>query len=220
RFYLKEVLRERSDNHNWKRILNAHIAQGLREGIFLFVITIWVFLVTNDELKLGLFNLFLSGLSFVFYFGATKFIKPSLRKKAIFYASIFIYFSLFIILLKASYLHFIIYAIIVGAMYPILNVPYLSLTYDVIGVARKAKEFRIEYIVVRELFVNVGRVISISVFILFILFFSAEKIFPWLLAFFGLGQLFIFVFIRNIHLSSPPEKEVIIKEEIFNEKNR
>src|SRR5699024_1970641 len=82
-FFFKKVLAERKHNNNWKRILDSHVFQGLREGIFAFVITIWVYLVTQSELSLGMFNLYFSGLSFIFYFIATKLISPSRRKKAI-----------------------------------------------------------------------------------------------------------------------------------------
>src|SRR5699024_4856450 len=103
-FHFKRTLMERSHNKNWRRILNAHIFQGLREGIFLFVISIWVFLVTKSELALGMFNLTLSGLSLVFYFMATKFIKPSLRKKAILAGGLVLYLSIYIILFHISYI--------------------------------------------------------------------------------------------------------------------
>src|SRR5699024_6044879 len=96
-FHFKRILMERSHNKNWRRILHAHITQGLREGIFLFVISILVFLVTKSELALGVFNLTLSGMSLLFYFMATKFVKPSLRKKAILAGGLVIYFSIYII---------------------------------------------------------------------------------------------------------------------------
>lgn len=76
-YLFKRVVIEKNHNKNWDRILKAHLFQGLREGIFLFVITIWVYIVTQSELSLGMFNLCFSGFSFVFYFLATKFIKPS-----------------------------------------------------------------------------------------------------------------------------------------------
>src|SRR5699024_3635472 len=143
--------------------LYAHSFQGLREGIYLFVITIWVFLSTKSEFSLGVFNLCLSGLSFVFYFVATKYIKPTRRKKAILTGGIIIFGSIFIILFYKSYFLLLLYAVSVGMAYPTINVPYASLTYDVIGKANQAKELRIEYIVVREFFVNIGRVLSIIV---------------------------------------------------------
>src|SRR5699024_1997137 len=53
--YLR-IIKERKYNKNWNRILYAHLFQGLREGIFAFVITIWVFLITQSEFALGTFN--------------------------------------------------------------------------------------------------------------------------------------------------------------------
>ncbi|PAV29054.1 MFS transporter [Virgibacillus profundi] len=219
-FYFRRILKERKHNKNWGRILYAHIFQGLREGIFLFVISIWVFLVTKSEFALGMFNVFLSGLSIVFYFIATKFIKPPLRKKAILLGGLILFFSIFIILFDISYMLLMIYAVVIGIAYPIISVPYVSMTYDVIGKAWKAKEMRVEYIVVREVFVNLGRVISILVFLIAVSFLNPEKIIPILLVIFGSGHVFIYFFVKNVHLGSQPKKEVLIKEQIPDEKNR
>ncbi|WP_099158518.1 MFS transporter [Virgibacillus ndiopensis] len=219
-FHFKRILIERHHNKNWRKILHAHIFQGLREGIFGFIIAIWVFLVTKSEFALGMFNLFLSGLSFVFYFAVTKFIKPYRRKKAILAGALILYFSIYIILFHISYANLIFYAILIGIAYPIINVPYASLTYDVIGKGWKAKELRVEYIVVRELFVNIGRVSSILIFLITVSLFQAEKVIPILLVTLGTGHLFIYFFIRNIYLGSSPKKEVMIKEQMTDEKNR
>lgn len=219
-FYFRRVLAERSHNKNWNRILNAHIFQGLREGIFAFVISIWVFLITQSEFSLGMFNLVFSGLSFVFYFIGTKVIKPSMRKKAILIGSLILYFSITIIIFEISYAQLIIYAICIGIAYPIITIPYVSLTYDVIGKAWKAKELRVEYIVVREMFVNIGRITSISVFLIAVSIFPAEKAIPYILAVFGAGHIFIYLFVKNIYLGSKPKKELLIKEQLTDEKNR
>jgi len=219
-FHFSRVLMERAHNKNWKRVLNAHVSQGLREGIFLFVISIWVFITTQSEFALGMFNLFLSGLSFVLYFIVTKWVKPSLRKKAILSGALILYFSIYIILFDISYTQLMIYAALIGIAYPVVNVPYASLTYDVIGKARKAKELRVEYIVVRELFVNIGRVTSIVIFLTAITLFPAETIIPYLLAIFGLGHLFIYLFVKDIYLGSTGKKDAITKEPVTDEKNR
>ncbi|MEN2464990.1 MFS transporter [Ornithinibacillus sp. FSL M8-0202] len=219
-YLFKRVVIEKNHNKNWDRILKAHLFQGLREGIFLFVITIWVYIVTQSELSLGMFNLCFSGFSFVFYFLATKFIKPSKRKKAILIGSLMLYLALFVILIHASYSTLIIYGIIIGIAYPIVNVPYASMTYDVIGKAWKAGELRIEYIVVRELFTNIGRVISIMTFILSITIFETEKIIPILLVVFGAMHLGVYLYGRNIYLTSSNKKDVLIKDQVTDEKNR
>lgn len=218
-FYFIKVLKEKDNNENWRKILQAHIFQGLREGIFLFVITIWVFLITKSEFSLGMFNLFLSGFSFIVYFFATKFIKPEKRKTAILYGSVILYGSLFIILFKINYNLLILYAISVGIAYPIINVPYASLTYDVIGQAKFAKKLRVEYMVVREVFVNIGRVTSIVTFLLAISLFSSDYVIPLLLVVFGAAHLFIYLVIKDIHINIPGQKEVMIKDQMSDEKN-
>ncbi|RDW21919.1 MFS transporter [Oceanobacillus chungangensis] len=215
-----QVLKERKNNKNWKRILHAHFLQGLREGVFAFVISIWVFVLTQSEFALGIFNLFLSGISIVLYFFATKYIKPAARKKAVLIGSILLSISSFIFLFPIDFIFLIVYAVFIGIAYPIINVPYVSLTYDVIGHARNAKELRIEYIVVRELFLNVGRIISIVIFIVLVHLFTAVKVIPILLVVLGSAHLFIYLYVKNISLGSHKKREILIKDQITDEKDR
>src|SRR5690606_27524064 len=102
-YYFRRIIRERINNKNWKRILYAHFFQGIREGVFLFVISIWVFIVTQSEFALGKFNLFLSGLSAVLYFIVTKYLKPASRKKAILLGASLLYLSIYIIIFETNY---------------------------------------------------------------------------------------------------------------------
>ncbi|RDW19205.1 MFS transporter [Oceanobacillus arenosus] len=215
-----QVLKERKHNKNWQRILNAHFFQGLREGVFAFIISIWVFVLTQSEFALGIFNLYLSGISIILYFIATKYIKPASRKKAILIGSILLCISSFIFLFPIDFKFLILYAIIIGIAYPIINVPYVSMTYDVIGNARNAKELRIEYIVVRELFLNGGRTLSIAIFILVAHLYTAVKVIPIILVVFGTAHLVIYLFVRNIYLGSNKKREILIKEQITDEKDR
>nr|WP_317958480.1 MFS transporter [Oceanobacillus kimchii] len=219
-FAIKHIAKERKRNKNWKRVLHSHFFQGLREGIFGFYITIWVFLVTNSELALGTFNMFLSGLSIVFYLIAAKYIKPHLRKKSILVGGLLLFASIFIIIFEVNYTLLMVYAVVIGVAYPILNVPFVSMTFDVIGKAYKAAEMRVEYIVIREIFLNLGRALSITVFILGIIFFEEEQIIPTLLIVFGAGHLVIYFLIKNIHIGTKKPKEILIKEQITDEKKR
>lgn len=77
----------------------------------------------------------------------------------------------------------------------------MSMTYDVIGRGWKAAEMRIEYIVVREIFLNFGRFISIIFFILAVTLFDEQKSIPILLLILGAGHSVIYFFIRKIHIS-------------------
>lgn len=206
-YSFKRIIQERKNNLNWKRILHASFFQGLREGSFIFVISVWVFITTNSELALGTFGLVNSAVAFIFYFLATKYIKPRHRKRAILIGGLMLYAGIFLIIFDLSFQRLIIYAVVIAIAYPILLVPYLSLTYDVIGKAWKAAEMRIEYIVVRELYLNLGRAVSILMFLTFVTLINEDIGIPILLTIIGVGHLIIYFFIKEIHVKEKEPQE-------------
>ncbi|MEH7236033.1 MFS transporter [Bacillus sp. JJ1562] len=197
-FVFRRILNERKNNSNWKNILHAHFFQGIREGTFVFVISVFVFVATGSELALGKFGLINSAVSFLFYFLATRLIKKKMRKKAILVGGLMVYLAIFAILFDVTYARLILYGVIIGAAYPILLVPYNSLTYDVIGKGWNAKEMRIEYVVVREIYLNLGRILSIVLFLFAVTFFDEKQSIPILLAVVGAGHVLLYFPIRRI----------------------
>ncbi|UAL51048.1 MULTISPECIES: MFS transporter [Metabacillus] len=200
RYLLLEVLKERKRNVNWRMITNAHFFQGIREGTFIFVIGVLVFITTGSEFALGKYGLINSAVAFVFYYLATRLITKKMRKKSILIGGILLYASIFLLLFDLTYPKLIMYAISIAIAYPMLLVPYISLTYDVIGRSWNAAEARIEYIVVREIFLNLGRISSILLFILAVTLFDEKQSIPILLAVIGSGHSFIYFFIRKVTL--------------------
>ncbi|WP_182199593.1 MFS transporter [Paraliobacillus salinarum] len=221
RFNFIRILQERKNNKNWGKILYAHILQGLREGIFVFVISIWVFISTNSELALGTFNLVFSGCSFICYYAATRFVTPKRRKRSIFIGGITLFLAIFIIIFNLNYTILLAYGAIIGIAYPLFTVPYVSLTYDVIGKGWKAGEMRIEYIVVREIFLNTGRVISIIIFLIGIQLVNPETSTPIVLLVLGSGHFIVYFLIKDITLPLTTKNNVTnIKEDIISHENR
>ncbi|WP_342432324.1 MFS transporter [Neobacillus sp. FSL H8-0543] len=198
KYCFKRILEERKHNNNWRLITNAHFFQGLREGTFLFMITVFVYISTGSEMALGTFGLINSGISFIAYYFASRLIKKRHRKKAILIGGIILYCAVLLIVWEISFVKLLIYAGMIAIAYPLLLVPYISTTYDVIGTGWKAAEMRIEYIVVREIFLNIGRIVSILIFLVTVTWFNAEKGIPILLLFLGAGHSVIYLFIRKI----------------------
>lgn len=204
-FDFKRILKERKYSLNWRNILYAHFFQGLREGTFVFVIVVWVYIATNSELAIGTYGLVASAVSFVTYYLVGRFIKPDFRKKAILLGGIGLYLAIFLIFKELTFTRLIMYGVAISIAYPILLVPYISLTYDVIGRGWKAAEMRVEYIVVRELFINGGRIVSILLFLLTVTIFDEEKGIPMLLLVLGAGHLIIYFFIRKVKIAKQNE---------------
>ncbi|MBU8879398.1 MFS transporter [Bacillus sp. FJAT-29790] len=202
KYWFKRILIERKNNLNWRLVTNAHFFQGLREGTFAFIISVFVFISTGSELALGTFGLVNSGVAFITYYFVSRLLKKEYRKKAILAGGVILYAAIFLILFEVTYSKLLMYAATIALAYPLLLVPYLSMTYDVIGKGWKAAEMRIEYIVVREIFLNSGRAFSILCFLAVVTFFNAEKGIPILLLFLGAGHFIIYFFIRRIQFHS------------------
>lgn len=220
-YNLLEVFRERKNNPNWNALLNAHFFEGLREGVFFFIVTLWVFTVSKSEFILGIFNLSLAGISLLSYSVITRLNKTITRKKQLFIGSLILYLAIFLIIKPDGILFVFIYAFVIGLSFPIFEIPYISLTFDVIGQLREIKRLRVEYIVMREVFLNFGRVISILFFLIFIMVFSEEFAIPLTLLIFGTGHFFVYRMIRYVHVkkqNSHPE-DYLNPNMIFNEKN-
>lgn len=196
----KRIWYERKYNENWRLITNAHFFQGFREGTFLFVISVFVYVSTGSEMALGTYGLINSGISFIAYYVVSRSVRKYNRKKAIFVGGIILYAAIFLIIWKVNFVKLMLYAAVIAIAYPILLVPYISTTYDVIGTGWKAAEMRIEYIVVREIFLNLGRIISILIFLGTITFFNEERSIPVLLLILGAGHSCIYWFIKRIRL--------------------
>ncbi len=205
RFTFRRIIHERAKNDNWKDLLWAHFFQGIREGTFLFIIVLWVFLSTENEFALGKFALVESGVMFIGYYIASRVIKPSFRKTSILIGGVILYGAVYLLLFNVNYTMLIVYAVVVAIAYPILFVPYVSLTFDVIGHGWKAAEMRIEYIVVKELFYNAGRVLSILLFLATVWYFkNDEQGIRYLLMVIGAGHLAIYFCIRPILFKDKP----------------
>ncbi len=200
-FQFIQIIKERRKNYYWRMITNAHFFQGLREGTFIFVISVFVFITTNSELALGKFGLVNSVVAFFGYYATTRFVKEKYRKRSILIGGLLLYSSVLLLVFDITYPKLITYAIVIAIAYPLLLVPYMSLTYDVIGQSRNAAEMRIEYIVVRELYLNGGRIVSILCFLIAVGFFNEKKSIPILLGILGGGHAFIYLFVRKIEIT-------------------
>lgn len=200
-YLFTRVWKERERNHDWRMITNANFFQGLREGTFMFIVSVFVFIKTGSEMAIGNFGLINSAISFVAYYLASRYIKQPMRKMAILAGGSLLYAAVFLIAFNISYGKLLIYAGAIAVAYPLLLVPYVSMTYDVIGTAWNAAEMRIEYIVVREIFIHLGRIVSILGFIAAVTLFNPEESLPIFLLIIGAGHLCIYFIIRRTNIA-------------------
>ncbi len=197
-YHIREAIKERKRNKKWKYILNAHFFQGFREGVFLFLVGIWVFINVQSEWVVGVYNFIYALCSFIGYQIVAKFVKVQNRRIFIITGSIFLYAGVFWLLVSTEPFHFYLYSVIIGSFLPLFFAPYSSISYDVIGQAKNAKEYRVEYVILRDIILNSGRTISLIVFFAGLFLFQDELWMKYGLILFGAGYLVTSYYIHLI----------------------
>ncbi|AZR72711.1 hypothetical protein BBF96_04475 [Anoxybacter fermentans] len=149
---------------NWRRILGIITLYGLRTGIFSFLTALMVFFASGNEFVLGSFSLVMGGLTLVSAFCLAYLVKPEKRASFIHLSSIMLILALIVLLWRSDWIGVLIFGVLTGLFDPFFDIPFESLSFKVIENDTIDNDLRIEYIVARELPLNLGRVVSISLF--------------------------------------------------------
>ena len=83
-------------------------------------------------------------------------------------------------------------------MVPLFQVPFQALTYDVLGKSYRARDLRIEYIVLLEVFRSAGGILSILLFILGLQLDSGPKAIPFILCVLSFAYMLIYPTVASI----------------------
>ncbi|MET3684267.1 YQGE family putative transporter [Alkalibacillus flavidus] len=191
RYRLRVALEERQQNDSWRQLLYAHFFQGTREGVFLFLVGLIVFIGTTSELTVGIYNFIYALTSLIAYRIVAKYVTPYNRLRFITVGAVTLYLSVFWLLQSDLPYEFYVYGAIIGIMFPLFYAPFMSISYDVIGEAYDVKEYRIEYIILREMSLNLGRAISLVIFLIGLMFLPQTTWMTYAIVLFGTGYLLV-----------------------------
>ena len=156
----------RSSSTPWRPVFGALAAQGLRESVFGVMIGLLVYIQTGSELKLGNYVLITSAVSFASFFAAGKWLKPRWRSAGMLVGSILITAVILALFFGVNYTTLLIFGIGVALFYPLYLIPMTSSVFDLIGQDEESARRRVEFVVLRELGLNVGRVAGMILFMI------------------------------------------------------
>lgn len=192
----------RKENKIWKSISLAMVAQGAREGVFAFLISLLVFMTTQNEMKLGNYNLITAAVALLSYYLVGKYLHYEWRKKSMLLATIMLSVVMLPLFWKVNYMTLIWFGIGTNLFLPLYLVPLTSIVFDAIGKDRDSAEHRVEFVVIRELGLNIGRVLSVLAFIAVIMINDSEKAIISLMFVIGSIPVLAWVALRKERLQS------------------
>ncbi|MEX3614908.1 MFS transporter [Paenibacillus glucanolyticus] len=200
-----EGLRRLKEGGVWKYAVWGLAVQGMREGVFSFLITLLVFVATDQESKLGQFALITSAVSLVSYWACGKWFKPQFRKIGMLVGAILMLLVILPLLLAVNYTTLLVLGIGTSLFIPLYMMPAISVSFDLMGLNQENVEKRVELVVLRELSLTLGRITGLLVFILVLSIKQDTLTITLLLLFLGASPIGSWLFMRRLF----PSKEQV-----------
>ncbi len=197
-YRLNEVIKESMKNSKWRNIILGMIAQGAREGLIIFIIGLLIYIKTNNEFSLGSYEMIISAVSSVTYFSVGKFMKKEWRDRSMLLGTMMMAIVVIPMFLKINYSTLLMYGIGTSIFAPLYFIPLTSKIFDAIGENDITASLRDEYVVMREIGLNLGRVMMLLLFIYFVKALGIEWL-KYLLLLAGSMQIFTWYFMKSVH---------------------
>ncbi len=182
---------------SYRYILLGHYFFGIRNGIFMFLINLLVFITAGNELSIGKLSLVTALVSFVTFYGLEKILKPKRRVFFFTLGAVMMLCSVLFLVWRVNLITLFTFGILNAIFVPFFHVPFESATLNVID-KNAATRSRTEYIILKEIFLNLGRLTGVVAFILIL----AKNNSPIALRFFllvvGTVQLLLILFLQHL----------------------
>lgn len=182
----------------WRPLSMGLFAQGVREGVFAFLIALLVYLATSQEYKLGQFSLITSAVALASYWSAGKWFKPHYRSKGMLIGSMLLLLVLLPLLWKVTYGTLLFMGVGSAIAMPLYILPMISAGFDMMGTSGENVEKRVELVVLRELSLMCGRLFGLTVFMIIVLNSPSTKLLIWLIIILGTFPLIGWMFMRKL----------------------
>jgi YQGE family putative transporter len=183
----------------WRPVSLALLAQGMREGVFGFMIALLVYVNTGSELMLGNFALVTSGVALISFMVTGRLLKHEHRGAAMGIGALMIVVVIVPFFWKVSFATLLVFGVGVGLFFPLYSIPMTSSVFDMIGGDAYSVKRREEFVVLRELALNAGRITGLVLFITVVTFTSAPLAINILLLCIGSSPLAAWFFMRKVH---------------------
>lgn len=194
---------------NWRWAFGALAGQGLREGVFGFIIGLLVYIATKSEMTLGNYWLITSAVGLGSYYVVGKWFKPHYRKWGMLCGALVMSGVVSLFFWKVNYVTLLIFGVAVGLAYPLFSVPILSTVFDLIGSNEESAKQRVEYVVLREFGLDAGRLLGILIFLVVTSFSTSPTTLNWLILLIGTGPLIAWFCMKRLfaRVTPPPASE-------------
>ncbi|WP_281289983.1 MFS transporter [Pasteuria penetrans] len=150
---------------DWCRICCAKVLYGFREGVLVYVISVFAYSVFHDELELGCFFTLGSFLSMVAFALVSRILTPTNRNLGFFVGTLGMFLAVLPLLRQLDSFHLLLFGVLLSIFYPFYVAPLISAVFDMMEMRVSVQALRVEHVVMRELSIGIGRILGMLFFL-------------------------------------------------------
>ncbi|GGG90862.1 MFS transporter [Paenibacillus radicis (ex Gao et al. 2016)] len=188
----------------WRKMFAAIVAQGVREGVFMFLVGLIVYIATKDESKLGNYTLITSLVALISFWFVGKKLNPRNRNRAMLAGTIMLGLVILPLFWKVSYSTLLMFGIGTALFLPLYIIPITSRVFDLIGQSEASVKMREELIVLREAGLIAGRLIGLSGYLILLPLNHSPSAIVWLMFGVGIAPIAGWWFLRSFLKAEEP----------------
>lgn len=196
RLHPKAALTAIRHNPLWRATLIGCTVYGTREGVFLFLVGLLIYVATGSELELGEFLLLQSALSFGSFYLVGRFTTAANRLRVMGFGAVGMACAALLFVWPISATRVLWYGSLVAVFLPLFLVPLQGAVFNQIGAMNEAGDNYVEHIIAREAFENLGRVIGVGAFLVLMWVRPGSRSIGWFAVCLGFVQLLTWLSIR------------------------
>jgi YQGE family putative transporter len=181
----------------WRPVLGALAAQGFRETVFTVMISLLVYIQTGSEMKLGNYSLITQLVAFVSFYATGRWLKAQWRQTGMLIGTICLALAVLPLFFGPGYYTLLVFGIGTWLFIPLFIVPMTSSVFDLIGTSKESVQNRAEYVVLRELGLNAGRLAGMIIFIITLSISNAPSVINWMMLITGSAPIISWAFMRK-----------------------
>ncbi|WP_276353369.1 MFS transporter [Cohnella caldifontis] len=181
----------------WHPVIGALIAQGFRETVFGVMVSLLVYIQTGSEMKLGNYSLITQIVAFAAFYAVGRWLKPGWRKIGMLLGVIAMTLVILPFFAGVNYVTLLIFGVGTALFIPLFTIPMTSSVFDLIGTNEESVRQRAEYVVLRELSLNAGRIAGMAVFIAVLSVSKEPAVVNWMLLIVGSSPLVSWLYMRS-----------------------
>lgn len=189
----------KNPTREWRGMYWVSMATSMVEGTYSsFLVTIMTFSILQSELSFGGYNTFAALMGLLTSLWLAKISRPELRMKVFTVGAFLVSLSSIALSVAPTFITLVLYAVLSVVGLNLINTTLNAWMYASIEYDKKFEERRLDYIIVREIPLGLGRMIGIGLFFIMSAFFTDENILPISFALFGSVYIFLIPALRKI----------------------